>query len=89
MIESRYIRRFEIHPQYYSAEYDFDVCILFFDRLLEYTDDIQPVCLTAKDEVLPEAGEMVYVSGWGLTQHEGEISLKLKEAAVPIVRDEH
>ena len=33
-----------------------------------------------------KVGDMNYVAGWGLTKHEGEISLTLKEAAVPLVK---
>mgnify|MGYP003729537029 CR=1 FL=1 len=85
MTQSRFVQHFEVHPDYYSEEYDFDICLIMLDRPLSYDENIQPVCLAGQGESLPEAGTLTYVAGWGLTKHEGDISLTLKEAAVPIV----
>ena len=86
MTQSRFVKHFEIHPDYYADEYDFDFCIVFFDQPLEYNENVQPICLADQDEAVGKVGSMNYVAGWGLTKHEGEISLTLKEAAVPLVK---
>ena len=84
MTVTRWVSQYEIHPDF-TDEYDFDACILYFDRPIEYSENIKSICMAPQDSVLPEAGTQLYTAGWGLTSEDGDISMKLKEVAVPLV----
>ena len=56
---------FYMHPQYNSTSLENDIAIITLDELLEFTNSIQPICLTVQ-RVVP--GEKVYVLGWGDTR---------------------
>ena len=56
---------FSVHPQYNSATLENDVAIITLNETLEFTNSIQPICLTVQP-VVP--GEEAYVMGWGDTR---------------------
>ena len=53
---------FFVHPQYNSTTLENDVAIITLNETLEFTNSIQPICLTVQP-VVP--GEEAYVMGWG------------------------
>ena len=73
-----------LHEGYSHATLDYDVDTLHLESPVEYSDFIRPICLPRKDiDFIP--GEYCFVTGFGLTEEDGEISAKLQEAQVPIV----
>jgi secreted trypsin-like serine protease len=85
MTQAKMIKRHVIHPDFFADDFDFDVCLLFFQESVDYDENTGSVCLTEQDEPLPQVGEPVFIAGWGLVEESGTISLNLREAAVPIV----
>lgn len=78
------VKRIILHKNYSHATLDYDVALLQLEFPIEYTDFIKPICLPRKDvDFIP--GEYCFVTGFGLTEEDGEISTKLQEAQVPIV----
>ncbi|CAG5107778.1 Oidioi.mRNA.OKI2018_I69.chr1.g3483.t1.cds [Oikopleura dioica] len=85
MTQAKMIKRHVIHPDFFEADFEFDVCILFFHESVEYDENTSSVCLTDQDEPLPPVGAPVFIAGWGLVEDGGTISLNLREVAVTIV----
>ena len=57
---------FLIHLQYNRTTLEKDVALITLNETLEFTNSIQPICLTV---VQPEVnGEKTYVMGWGDTR---------------------
>ena len=52
-------------PQYNNKTFENDIALITFNEALEFTNSIQPICLTSQP-VVP--GEEAYVMGWGDTR---------------------
>ena len=81
------VKQIILHMNYSHATLDYDVALLQLEYPIEYTDFIRPICLPKKDiDFMP--GEYCFVTGFGLTEEDGEVSTKLQEAQIPIVSRE-
>ena len=61
----RHSTAFYMHPQYNPFTLENDIALITLDETLEFTNSIQPICLTVQP-VVP--GEEAYVMGWGDTR---------------------
>ena len=61
----RHSLAFLIHPQYNSNFTENDIALITLNETLEFTNSIQPICLTVQPAV---PGEKAYVMGWGYTR---------------------
>jgi secreted trypsin-like serine protease len=64
-----------------------DIALVKLNTKIEYTDQIQPVCLPTKD-IGSLDGTMGTVAGWGTISESGEISKELRQVDVPIISNE-
>ena len=85
------IKRMKIHPQYNSKldqkHYEYDIALLQFDRLVQFTPSIIPICLPNTNDDF--GGENAWATGWGDTQsrEEGEANVIpsiLREVNIPL-----
>ncbi|XP_041473475.1 uncharacterized protein LOC121422473 [Lytechinus variegatus] len=75
-----------IHPLYYSTEFDNDIALIKLSTPLTFTDAVQPVCLPAVRDDLPEVGSFVTFTGWGsFTTYQGAIPQILQTARAPVI----
>lgn len=72
------------HPSYDSSNNDNDMCLLKLSSGVNFTNYIQPVCLTAANTV-PSTGSDVWVTGWGTLSSGGSTPDRLQEVMVPVV----
>lgn len=61
-----------------------DLALIELRIPLDFTDYIKPICLP---DVVPEAQDVIWGAGWGLTKGVGDDNLKLKQVAQRIVED--
>lgn len=71
---------------YVSADYDF--ALLELTGELSFGERIQTVQLPKIDDIDPDVGTMVLVSGWGETRNETESERYLRAVELPIVDQE-
>ena len=85
------VRRMAIHffqhPHYNPKTNENDVGLLELLQPITFNERIKPVCLASAP---PTVGKMCFIAGWGRVREGWNLppSLKLLEAAVPIVADE-
>uniref|UniRef100_A0A914VRH0 Peptidase S1 domain-containing protein n=1 Tax=Plectus sambesii TaxID=2011161 RepID=A0A914VRH0_9BILA len=82
-----------IHPQFNkpkSMAHDMALLrmmLIFYGFQLSspiaYTDHIQPVCLPANISDVVAGGKNLYVTGWGATSENGDVSSQLRQVNVP------
>lgn len=81
-------KNFTIHPKYDapSFDHDYDAGIIELTSAIHFDENAQPIAL-AEDEV--DAGNVVKISGWGVTSNMGDASKQLQSVEVPVMeRDE-
>lgn len=62
------VSRIERHPLYSKPPVKYDIAILLLQDKLAFSETIKPIRLADADAVLYR-GQMLNVSGWGLTEH--------------------
>jgi len=86
----RMVSRIKLHP-FYNAKIDqkwteFDLALVKFDRPIEYTPNIIPICLPELDHDF--GGQNAWVTGWGDTdpdsESEDDFPSRLREVNVPL-----
>ena len=73
------------HPDYlFTYITHSDVALLQLREEIEYSDNVQPICLPNGQE--PAHGERCHITGWGYTHGKGDVlSHDLRHATIPIV----
>nr|XP_040058022.1 transmembrane protease serine 3 [Gasterosteus aculeatus aculeatus] len=71
------------HTGYESGE-DYDVALMKLATTLPFNGFVAPICLPNFGEEFEE-GTMCWISGWGATEDEGETSVVLRSAVVPLL----
>ncbi|XP_049638924.1 transmembrane protease serine 12 [Suncus etruscus] len=71
-----------IHPDFKLETYLNDVALLHLKKAVTYNDYIQPICLPFNVFQKLDQNTQCYVSGWGRTKEEGNITTILQEAQV-------
>lgn len=78
-----------VHEDYNPSTVDFDYSLIKLKSPLNFTDEIQPISLSAMDEPEIPDQTLCTVSGWGNTMNSSESTLKLRAAEVPIVNQDN
>nr|XP_054763623.1 uncharacterized protein LOC129270248 [Lytechinus pictus] len=75
-----------IHPLYLPTKFDNDIALIKLSTPLTFTDAVQPVCLPAVRDDLPEVGSFATFTGWGsFTTYQGAIPQILQTARAPVI----
>uniref|UniRef100_A0A8C5I2N2 Transmembrane serine protease 3a n=1 Tax=Gouania willdenowi TaxID=441366 RepID=A0A8C5I2N2_GOUWI len=73
------------HARYRPRTLDYDIALMKLSNPLTFNGiSITPICLPNHGEVFEE-GTMCWISGWGATEEDGETSLLLRSAMVPLI----
>ncbi|KAM4565309.1 chymotrypsin-like protease CTRL-1 [Fundulus diaphanus] len=73
------------HPDYNSDTFENDICLLKLSAPVNFTANIQPVCLASENSTFHD-GVMSWVTGFGVTEFSsGPTANTLQEVDVPIV----
>lgn len=75
------------HEDFNTNPISNDIALLRLESPVEYTDNIQPVCLPGGRS--EEIGSRGFVTGWGLTQEYGLISRVLQETSITVLDESH
>ena len=67
MIQKRKVKRIVIHPMFSPFDLEDDIALIELDKPLEFSPNIQPVCLPQKNANFTRAEGLV--SGWGFTAY--------------------
>ncbi|XP_057380163.1 coagulation factor IX-like isoform X2 [Daphnia carinata] len=80
---NRKVVNMKIHENYLAKTFENDIAILTLDSPVEYTEAIQPICLSPSclntDEI------QAIGMGWGHIQHGGPLSEYVRHAVLPVV----
>lgn len=80
---ARKVSKIAVHPQYNTKTHDYDIAMVKLASPVNFTDNIQPICLPPTD--FNATGKMATVAGWGATAEDGETSSRLREADIPVI----
>lgn len=83
----RSVRSIFQHPNYSRQTVDFDFSILRVTSVIPLNERIQPIQLPEVNEKFAD-GEMMTISGWGLTHNPNEPRNRLRKVDVPIFNQE-
>ncbi|KAM6934114.1 transmembrane protease serine 3 [Xenentodon cancila] len=72
------------HARYRPKGLDYDIALMKLDRPLSFNGYVEPICLPNHGEDFTE-GTLCWISGWGATEEEGETSVVLRSAMVPLI----
>ncbi|KAM9709820.1 transmembrane protease serine 3 [Menidia menidia] len=72
------------HARYRPKGLDYDIALMKLARPLVFNGQVEPICLPNHGEEFAE-GTMCWISGWGATEEDGETSVVLRSAAVPLI----
>ncbi|XP_049451115.1 transmembrane protease serine 3 [Epinephelus fuscoguttatus] len=72
------------HARYRPKGLDYDIALMKLSTSLAFNGFVEPICLPNYGEEFEE-GTMCWISGWGATEDEGETSVVLRSAMVPLL----
>ncbi|KAI3356610.1 hypothetical protein L3Q82_017812, partial [Scortum barcoo] len=72
------------HVHYRPKGLDYDIALIKLAIPLVFNGFVEPICLPNYGEEFEE-GTMCWISGWGATEDEGETSVVLRSATVPLL----
>ncbi|XP_031725830.1 transmembrane protease serine 3 [Anarrhichthys ocellatus] len=72
------------HTRYRPKGLDYDIALMKLAMSLAFNGLVEPICLPNYGEDFEE-GTMCWISGWGATKDEGETSVVLRSAVVPLL----
>ncbi|XP_068602085.1 transmembrane protease serine 3 [Brachionichthys hirsutus] len=78
------VERIVHHARYRPKGLDYDVALMKLARPLVFNGLVEPICLPNHGEQFEE-GTRCWISGWGATEDEGETSVVLRSAMVPLI----
>ncbi|RVE57762.1 hypothetical protein OJAV_G00202470 [Oryzias javanicus] len=82
--QSLAVRNIVYHARYRTKGLDYDVALMRLDQPLTFNGLVEPICLPNHGEDFQE-DTMCWISGWGATEEDGESSIVLHSAAVPLI----
>ncbi|XP_047193170.1 transmembrane protease serine 3 isoform X1 [Scophthalmus maximus] len=82
--QSLAVERIVYHSHYRPKGLDFDIALMKLTRPLVFNGLVEPICLPNHGEEFA-AGTMCWISGWGATEGDGETSVVLRSAVVPLL----
>ncbi|KAM4558359.1 transmembrane protease serine 3 isoform 2-T2 [Odontesthes bonariensis] len=72
------------HARYRPKGLDYDIALMRLARPLVFNGYVEPICLPNHGEEFT-AGAVCWISGWGATEEDGETSVVLRSATVPLI----
>ncbi|XP_063067984.1 transmembrane protease serine 3-like [Engraulis encrasicolus] len=72
------------HHNYRTNSLDYDIALLQLTKPVAFNGLVEPICLPSSGEMFKE-GHMCLISGWGATEDDGESSVQLLVAEVPLI----
>ncbi|XP_017312835.2 transmembrane protease serine 3 [Ictalurus punctatus] len=72
------------HSAYHPEGLSYDIALIKLMQPLTFNGQVQPICLPNYDEGF-SSGSMCWISGWGATKIDGEVSVSLHSALVPLL----
>ncbi|XP_026151291.1 transmembrane protease serine 3 [Mastacembelus armatus] len=72
------------HAHYRPKGLDYDIAMMKLATSLTFNGFVEPICLPNHGEEFEE-GTMCWISGWGATEDEGDTSVVLRFAIVPLL----
>ncbi|XP_053185059.1 transmembrane protease serine 3 [Scomber japonicus] len=82
--QSLSVERIIYHAGYRPKGLDYDIALMKLTKPLVFNGFVEPICLPNHGEEFEE-GTMCWISGWGATEDEGETSVVLRSAMVPLL----
>ncbi|XP_007528593.2 transmembrane protease serine 12 [Erinaceus europaeus] len=76
------VKEIIVHPDFNSYTYLNDIAIFLLAKAVRYNDYIQPICLPFGVFQNLDQNTKCFISGWGRTKEEGNITKMLQEAEV-------
>ncbi|XP_031435408.1 transmembrane protease serine 3, partial [Clupea harengus] len=78
------VEKIVYHSRYRPKGLDYDIALMKLANPLTFNGLVEPICLPGFGEEFQE-GRMCWISGWGSVEYEGEPSVSLQAARVPII----
>ncbi|XP_069046900.1 transmembrane protease serine 9 [Lepisosteus oculatus] len=78
------VKRILTHGRYDASSLDYDLALLELATPLEYSGTVRAVCLPPAAHPF-SVGQSCFVTGWGLLEEDGSLSLMLQKAEVQII----
>ncbi|MBN3321672.1 ST14 protein, partial [Atractosteus spatula] len=78
------VKRILTHGRYDASSLDYDLALLELATPLEYSGTVRAVCLPPAAHQF-SVGQSCFVTGWGLLEEDGSLSLMLQKAEVQII----
>ncbi|KAM4730647.1 transmembrane protease serine 3 [Anableps anableps] len=81
---ARAVKSIVHHPQYRDKGLDYDIALMRLEEPLVFNGLVEPICLPNYGEEFAE-GTMCWISGWGATEEDGDTSVVLRSAMIPLI----
>ncbi|XP_055928324.1 uncharacterized protein LOC129959498 isoform X1 [Argiope bruennichi] len=75
-----------IHHNFNNVNLDNNIALLRLQKPLDFNDNVCVICLPTTGQ-MPQGSKKCTVSGYGFVSKDGDMSLKIREAQVPIIDD--
>ncbi|KAM9365911.1 transmembrane protease serine 3 [Pholidichthys leucotaenia] len=82
--QSLAVRTIVYHSRYRPKGLDHDIALMKLAKPLDFNGVTQPICLPNHGEEFKE-GKACWISGWGATEEDGDTSVVLRSAMVPLI----
>ncbi|KAL2103148.1 hypothetical protein ACEWY4_000016 [Coilia grayii] len=82
--ESVGVEKIIYHNRYRPRGLDYDIALIKLANPLSFSGLVQPICLPGSGEFFKE-GSLCWISGWGSQEYDGETSVSLQGARVPLI----
>ncbi|XP_078411933.1 transmembrane protease serine 9 isoform X2 [Cetorhinus maximus] len=79
-------KRIIIHPFFNTSTWDSDIALVELSKPVTFSKVIQPACVPSSSHRF-SVGMKCYVTGWGATTEDGEMSYLLNKAQVNLISD--
>ena len=86
-LDRRDVSTIRTHPEYRDGEGHYDAGVLVLSSTLTFTSSVAPICLPGSIRSL-YTGHTATVTGWGLTEADGDTSPTLQEVEVTVASNE-
>lgn len=79
------ITKLYINPNFVHNSVDYDIALIFTYEPFEFSDVRQPIAIATSE---PREGDVLFISGWGLTQFSSDQPTQLQGVSLPYVDQE-
>ncbi|XP_039455749.1 transmembrane protease serine 3 [Oreochromis aureus] len=82
------VEKIVYHNRYRQKGLGYDIALMKLAKPLEVDGSVQPICLPSHGEEFKE-GTLCWISGWGATEEDGDTSVVLRSAVVPLISNQN